>query len=321
MKRRVYPAIVGRDPGRYGGVNPPLRPWSLAGGVYIDVAAVASAANLNLREFAQRVWAELYAYDVTSMAAEMSYYFVLSMFPFLIFLAALVGTLPFTGAWDGVLNWIVIYFPRQSQAMVLDIILSLTDGRTGFLSLGLLGTAWAATSGLMCLMSALNVVYGVKETRSFLHRLALAFLMVLILAVLLLSTFGLLTAGDWFDRWVAARSLGLLSAPLLWRVTRWVITIILMGGSIALLDYTMPNLRKPWRKTVPGVVFIVLGWLVSTAGFNLYAEYLGTFNKTYGVLGVFVILMVWIYLSSLIILAGAVMNAELRKTQPRVSVA
>jgi membrane protein len=243
----------------------------------------------------------------------MSYYFVLSMFPFLIFLAALVGTLPFTGAWNGVLNWIVIYFPRQSQAMVLDIILSLTDGRTGFLSLGLIGTAWAATNGLMCLMSALNVVYGVKETRRFLHRLALAFLMMLVLAVLLLSTFGLLTAGGWFDRWVAARSMGLLSAPLLWRITRWIITIILMGMSIALFDYTMPNLRRPWRRTVPGAIFIVLGWLVSTAGFNLYAEYLGTFNKTYGVLGVFVILMVWIYLSSLIILAGAVINSQLRK--------
>lgn len=285
------------------------------------MASVASAANLSFRELARRVWADLYAGDVTSLAAEMSYYFVLSIFPFLIFLAALVGTLPFTGAWNGVLNWIVIYFPRQSQAMVLDIILSLTDGRTGFLSLGLLGTGWAATSGLLCLMSALNVVYGVKETRSFLHRLALAFLMVLVLAVLLLSTFGLVTAGDWFDRWVAARSMGLLSVPVLWRGTRWTISVILLGVGIALLDWTMPNLRRPWRKTVPGVVFVVLAWLLSTAAFNLYVQYVGTFNKTYGVLGVFVILMVWIYLSSLIILAGAVINAQLRKMAKRCATA
>ena len=64
---------------------------------------------------------------------------------------------------------------------------------------------------------------------------------------------------------------------------------------------------------MPGVAFVVLGWLMSTAGFNLYAQYLGTFNRTYGVLGVFVILMVWIYLSSLIILTGAEINSELSR--------
>jgi membrane protein len=104
------------------------------------VAAGTSAAHLSLRELVQRVWSELYADDVTGLAAEMSYYFVLSIFPFLIFLAALVGTLPFTGVWDGVLTWIVLYFPRQSQELVLAIVFSLTKGRSGFFSLGLIGT-------------------------------------------------------------------------------------------------------------------------------------------------------------------------------------
>ena len=207
----------------------------------------------------------------------------------------------------------LLYFPRQSQDLVFAIVLGLTRGRTGFLSLGLLGTTWAASSGLLSLMAALNVVYGAKETRSFLKRLALAFLMVFVLAALVLSTFGLLTAADWFDRWLAVYSMGLISAPALGRVTRWVISLILLGVSIAILDRTMPNLRREGRRALPGVAFVVLGWLVSTAGFNLYAQYLGTFNRTYGVLGVFVILMVWIYLSCLIILTGAGINSVLNK--------
>ena len=223
--------------------------------------------------------------DVTGLAAEMSYYFVLSIFPFLIFLAALVGTLPFTGAWNGVLTWILLYFPRQSQGTVFDIVLSLTKGRTGFLSIGLIGTAWAASSGLLSLMAALNVVYDVKETRSFLKRLGLALLMVLVLATLVLSTFGLLTAADWLDQILATWSMGLVTAPVLLHVTRWITSLILLALSITILDCTMPNLRRPWRRTLPGVAFIVLGWLLSTTGFNLYAQYLATFNKTYGVLG------------------------------------
>lgn len=276
-----------------------------------------SGSRVSVRELVQRVWRELCDDDVTGLAAEMSYYFVLSIFPFLIFLAALVGTLPFTGAWNGVLQFILVYFPHQSQGMVFETVLSLTQGRNGFLSIGLIGTAWAASGGLMTLMSALNEVYEVKETRSFARRLALAFLMISVLALLLLSTFGLLAAGNRFDKLVADRSMGLLNALALWRLTRWISSVGLLGVSIAILDRTMPNLRRPWRQTIPGVAFIVLGWLLAAAGFNLYARYMGTFNKTYGVLGVFVILMVWIYLSSLIILAGAEINSELRKMMSR----
>jgi len=277
------------------------------------VAGWTLGASLSLRELTQRVWRGVFADDITDLAAQMSYYFVLSIFPFLIFLAALVGTLPFTGAWNGVLNWILLYFPRQSQAMVFQIVLSLTQDRKGFLSIGLIGTAWAASSGLLSLMSALNGVYEVKETRSFPKRLGLAFLMVFALASLLLATFGLLTAGNWLDQRLADRSMGLITALVLWRMTRWITSIVLLGMSIAILDRTLPNLRRPLRRTMPGVGFIVLGWLLSTSGFNLYAQYLGTFNKTYGVLSVFVILMVWIYLSCLIVLAGAEINSELSK--------
>jgi membrane protein len=277
------------------------------------LAAEYLAPSVSWREFVGRVWQELYIDDVTGLAAEMSYYFVLSVFPFLIFLAALIGSLPFTGAWDGVLQWIMLYFPHQSQGMVFEIVLSLTQHREGFLSLGLLGTAWAASSGFMTLMAALNSVYEVEETRSFPRRLGLALVMIFVLAVLLLASFGLLSAGNWVDRLVADRSMGLLSVRALVRLTRWIASIGLLGVSVAILDRTMPNLHRPWRRTIPGVIFTVLGWLAGTAGFNLYTQSLGTFNKTYGVLGVFVILMVWIYLASLIVLAGAEINSELNK--------
>jgi uncharacterized BrkB/YihY/UPF0761 family membrane protein len=98
--------------------------------------------------------------------------------------------------------------------------------------------------------------------------------MVFILAVLLLSTFGLLPAGNWLDSWLAARSMGLVSGLKLWQVTRWITSVILPGVSISILDPAMPELHRPWRRTLPGVAFIVLGWLVSAAGFNLYAEYM-----------------------------------------------
>jgi membrane protein len=281
------------------------------------VAAETVPMHLSLRELAGRVWRAGAAHNLTGSAAEMSYYFILSIFPFLIFLAALVGTLPFTGAWYGVLHWILLYLPSQSQNAVLAIVLGLTQGHRTFLSLGLLGTAWAASNGLLSLMRALNLVYGVRETRSFLQRVGFAFLMVFVLATLVLSTFGLLTVANWLDQRLAVRSLGLITAPVLWRVSRRITSVILLGAGIAVLDRTMPNLRRPWRCTLPGVGFVVVIWLLSTTAFDIYAEHIGAFNRTYGVLGVFVILMLWIYLSSLIFLSGAEINSELWKMRTR----
>ncbi len=281
------------------------------------MAAGPSAPSLSLGELTQRIWEDIFTDDITGLAAGMSYYFVLSIFPFLIFLAALIGTLPFTDAWTGILNWILLYFPRQSQDTVFGIVLSLTQDRKGFLSIGLLGTMWAASGGLLSLMAALNRVYQVQETRSFPKRLGLAFLMVLVLALLLLSTFGLLTAGGWIDRWLAARSMGLFTVLGLWRVTRWIASVILLGVGIAILHRTMPNVQRPLRRISPGVVFIVIGWLLASAGFNFYAQHFATFNKTYGALGVFITLMVWIYLVSLVTLAGAEINSELDKMTAR----
>jgi membrane protein len=279
-----------------------------------------SVLSVSLHALARRVWNATNADDVTGLAAEMSYYFVLSVFPFLIFLAAVVGTLPFTNAWGGMLKWILLYFPRDSQGLVFQIVLSLTQDRRSFLSLGLLGSAWAATSGLMSLMAALNTVYEVQETRSYAKRLGLASLMVLVLALLLLSTFALLTAGNWVDQWLAASSMGLVSALALWRMTRWIASVILLGVGIGILDHIMPNLQRPWRRIRPGVAFTVVGWLVASAGVNFYAKHLSTFNKTYGVLGVFIILMVWIYLVSVVTLVGAEINSELGKMTSQTAV-
>lgn len=275
---------------------------------------------ISLRDLGRSVWRRFSSDDVTGLAAEMSYYFVLSVFPFLLVLAALVGTLPFTGVWNSVLKWIILYFPRGSRHMVFQIVLGLTQGRTGFLSLGLLATVWAASNGLMSLIDALDRVYEVKETRGYAKRLALAVLMIFVLAILVLYTFGLLTAGGEIDRWLMTHSFGLsglFNKPVLWHVVRWVTSIIVLGIGIATLDRTLPNLHRPWRWTVPGVAFILTGWLLSTVGFNLYAEYVASFNKTYGVLGVFVLIMIWIYLLSIVVLIGAEINSELRKMKAR----
>ena len=265
-----------------------------------------------VRELAKGVWKEVDADNVPGLAAQTSYYFVLAFFPFLIFLAALVGSLPFTGLWDETLAWITLNFPRESQKLILDTVSSLTHNRASFLSIGLLGTVWAASGGFMNLMCSLNAAYKVKETRSFHKRLGLAFIMLFVLTFLFLGSFGLLTVGDWLGSRLADRGIGVLLI-LLWYLGRWTVALLLLAVAIAILDHALPNRKRPWSCFTPGALFFMLAWVPATLGFNFYVRHFASYNRTYGALGAFVILMVWTYITSLIALIGAEINRELHK--------
>ena len=94
---------------------------------------------------------------------------------------------------------------------------------------------------------------------------------------------------------------------------RWALTVLLIGLAAAITDYALPNLKRPWRWVTPGSVFVILAWLLASKGFNAYVHYVGSYSKTYGALGGLMILMLWIYIVSLIILVGAEVNNQLDK--------
>jgi membrane protein len=275
--------------------------------------------RISIKELAKRVWRAIDVDNVPGLAAQASYYFVLALFPFLIFLAALVGSLPFTGLWDGVLTWITHDLPPGSRHLILETVTGLMRGRHSFLSIGILGTTWAMCTGLMNLMCSLNTVYEVQETRSFWKRLGLAFVMLFVLTFLFVGSFGLLSAGDWLGIWVVNRASPSVAVIMLWFVGRWVLSLGLFAVAVAILEHVLPNLRRPWRCFSAGTLFVVLAWTPATLGFNVYIRHIASYNRTYGALGAFVILMLWMYITSFILLVGAEINSELRKVRTQVN--
>jgi len=249
----------------------------------------------------------------------MSYYFVVALFPFFIFLAALVGFLPFTDLWSNVVSWIAHYLPREARHFVLSTVLGLTQGRIRFLSVGVVGTAWTASTGIMSLMESLNAAYEVQETRSYWKRRGLAILILIILSLLTLAAFGLLSTGHWLGVWVSARGKPAFSFIPLWHLGRWLLSVGLIGAAAAIADYALPNLERAWRWVTPGRIFVMLAGVFASLGFDAYVQYIASYNKTYGALGALIILMAWIYIVSLIVLIGAEVNCELERIRPSTS--
>jgi len=278
-----------------------------------------SAPQLPPRHFPWRAFlgslcSRLDSDNVTGLSAEVSYYFSLALFPFLLVLGAVVGILPFTHSWQAILAWITHYLPADVQRTVFDTVAGLTQNRKKFLSLGLLGSVWAASGGLITLMSALNTVYGVTETRSYLKRLIWSILLLFVLALLLVSTFGLLSFGHWFiDRMVPASAPENHAFAVAARITRWSLSIVVSILCISFLDYVLPNTQRPWRWISHGTAIVVTTWILTSLAFNYYILHFASYQKTYGILAGFFVLMVWMYLMSLIGLVGAEIDSQLRR--------
>lgn len=261
----------------------------------------------------RRVWHESIEDNLHGVSAQMSFFFVLALFPFCIFLAALLGSLPFTNLWHQVLTSMVLYLPSSSQDVVFATVAGLTRGRGRFLSFGLLGSLWVACGGILSLMSALNTAYEVKETRPIWLRLAISFLMLVMVAFLFLCSFGLLVGGKWATTWMISHTAP-KALPLWFKgAIRWAISVPVMAVGLTVLDYFLPNLRRPWRWARPGTLLAIALWVAATFSFNFYVQRIACYSKIYGALDGFMILIIWIYLSSLILLIGAEINSELYK--------
>ena len=270
--------------------------------------------HLLWRAFLGSLFSRLDADDVVGLSAEISFYFSLALFPFLLVLGAVVGILPFTHSWQAILAWITHYLPTDVQHTVFDTVAGLTQNRKKFLSLGLLGSVWAASGGITTLMSALNRVYGVTETRSYLKRVIWSILLLFVLALLLISTFGLLSFGHWFiDRIVLTGATENLAIAIAARIMRWSLSIVISILCISFLHYVLPNTKRPWRWITHGTAMAVITWILTSLAFNYYILRIASYQKTYGILAGFFALMVWVYIMSLIGLVGAEIDSELRK--------
>lgn len=258
-----------------------------------------------------QIWDGIIDDDCVDLAASMAYFFVLALFPFFIVLAALAGFLPYSNLWSQVTNAIVEHFPAEARGLAFQTLLSLAHRNGTFLSLGSIATAWTSSSGIVCLMENLSRVYGVPETRSFWEKRLIAFGIVVVTSAFFVGSFGLLAVGHRIGAFIVYEfDLG-PRFRVIWEVFRWSFLVLLLQTGVAILDNILPNRQRPWRWASVGTLFATATLVAGTSGVNFYVRHVGHYYETYGTIGAFFVLMVWIFVSSLMLLVGAEMNAVL----------
>ncbi|HVB86286.1 MAG TPA: YihY/virulence factor BrkB family protein [Candidatus Dormibacteraeota bacterium] len=270
---------------------------------------VVGEVSTDIRRFTpvivRTVWNGVLRDDCVDLAAQMSFFFVTSLFPFLVVIGAIVGWLPSTGLWTEMVGWIAAYLPKGPRHMVFRTILSLQTYHSEFFSYGLAVTIWVASSGFVSLMESLSLAYGVKETRGFWKKRVIALTATAVGASFAVVSFALLTFGHQLAVAIAPHLQKVLPFPFPWQFARWGATLFLMVLGLDMMSYFLPNIHRKWRWLTPGTVFVVLGLVSATTGFGYYVSHFGNYPQYYGAMAGFVILVMVIYLASLVLLIGA----------------
>ena len=247
------------------------------------------------------------------LAGHLSFTIILSIFPFLIFLAAVFGIFGDADTVQTIVAFLFEFAPDQVAVTLADPLYEMMRSRRGdLLTVGILGALWAASSGFEALRSVFNRAYGTPSHKSFLRRRAESAALVIILAAVLLVASTAIVLGplvwDLLER-VFRFELG---SELVWDLARYGAAAILLFAFLIVMHRVLPDSPMSWHRLMPGVTFTLVAWLIISTGLSLYLASLGDYEATYGTLGGVVVSLLYFYGSALAVIYGAELNNALR---------
>jgi len=277
-------------------------------------------------ELAKRVWNEIGEDHMFGRAAELSYYFLLALFPLLIFLTSVIGIILGSGSGTrhALFNYLARIMPPAAFQLLDATMYEVTNSSGGGkLSFGLLAALWAASNGMSAITDSLNVAYDVQERRPWWKQRLVAISLTLALSILIIAALVLVVAGGNIAEHIAdAYGFGSQFA-IGWKIIQWPVVFGVMISAFALIYYFAPDRHEiSWQWLTPGAVIGVVLWLLVSIGFRVYLQYFDSYSKTYGSLGAVIILMLWLYFTGAAVLIGGELNSEIesaaRSVQPAV---
>jgi membrane protein len=265
---------------------------------------------LSVQQLAQRVYHRLWEDEVLDRAAGLSYYFLFALFPTLLFLTALFGMLPLPDVMSQLLEYADRMLPGAAASILRETLTEVVSGARGsLLSVGALAALWAASNGMLSIMTALNVAYRVADRRRWWKTRLVAIALTLGFSLFALTGLLLLVFGGRIGEIMAARIGHGPAFTLTWSVLQWPAAVLLVLTSLSLVYRLAPADGRRWHWITPGSIFAVLAWLLMSSGLRLYVASFGSYNATYGSIGGVILLMLWLYLTGVALLIGAEINS------------
>jgi membrane protein len=258
-----------------------------------------------------------YEDNCLGLSAQLAYYFFFALFPALLVLLAVASFFPYHTLVDEMVKTLGGFVPPEMLDIItgqLAKISSTTQG--GILTIGVLTALWSTSSAMTAIISTLNAAYHIEEGRPWWKVRITAILLTLGVAVFILIAFALILIGPTVAEHIANR---LYLGPVFewsWKIAQWPVAFLLASAGVAIVYYFAPDAEQDWVWLTPGSLVATLLWLGASLGFKYYVANLSSYTASYGVVGTVMVLLLWFYISGLVLLLGAEMNAEIEHASP-----
>jgi len=272
---------------------------------------------LSWTEIFRRTFKEAFEDNCLGMAAQLAYYFFFALFPVLLMLIAIASYFPYHTLVTDLLAGLGGFAPPEVLTIITDQLGKIAKGEQGGLfTLGMLTAIWSSSSAMTAIIDTLNAAYDIPEGRAWWKVRLTAIALTIGVAIFILISFGLVLAGPTVAERLADRFYLGPAFEWSWKVLQWPVIFALVSAAFAIIYYFAPDAEQDWVWLTPGAVFATTLWLLASLGFKYYVAIMANYTETYGAIGGVMILMLWFYISGLVILLGAEMNAEIEHASP-----
>jgi membrane protein len=251
------------------------------------------------------------------MSAQLAYYFFFALFPALLMLIAIASYFPAEQLIDDLFATLGGFAPPEVLTIITDQIKKISQGEQGgLLTIGMLTALWSSSTAMTAIIDTLNRAYGVQDRRSWWKVRLEAIALTVGLSLFIIVSLVLVLVGPTLAEHVANRLYLGPAFEWTWKILQWPVVFALVATGVAIVYYYAPDVQQDWVWLTPGSIFATSVWLLVSLGFKYYVARVGAYTETYGAIGGVMVLMLWFYLSGLVILIGAEMNAEIEHASP-----
>ena len=275
-----------------------IKPWGLKGLSSYDVAIF--------------FWKGLMEGSITTRASSLAFNFFLAFFPSIIVFLTLIPYIPITGLQETLMDLLSVVLPQSTNKITFETLDDIINNpRGGLLSLGFILALYFATNGINSLIEAFNASFHVRESRSLIRQRILSLGLTLLLSIMLIIAIILIIFGELSINYLTEYELISNNAGKLILYGKWFIILLMLFFGISTLFHLGPALKNKWKLFTPGSIFATIFIIITSIGFNYYINHFAQYNKVYGSIGTLMIILLWMYFNSIILLTGFELNASI----------
>jgi len=275
-----------------------IKPWGFKGLSSYDVAIF--------------FWKGLIEGSITTRASSLAFNFFLAFFPSIIVFFTLIPYIPITGLQETLMDLLSVVLPQSTNKITFETLEEIIkEPRGGLLSLGFILALYFATNGINSLIEAFNASFHVRESRSLIRQRILSLGLTLLLSIMLIIAIILIIFGELSINYLTEYELISNNAGKLILYGKWFIILLMLFFGISTLFHLGPALKNKWKLFTPGSIFATIFIIITSIGFNYYINHFAQYNKIYGSIGTLMIILLWMYFNSIILLTGFELNASI----------